>query len=171
MEAMRQHFRPEFLNRIDKIIVFHPLGMQQLQKITQLQISYLQDRLLQQNVQLKVTPALVKFISDQSFDPAQGARFVRRNIQQLLEDPLAEKIIAGNTKEGARILIGSDMPEGKGVSSSAALEVSVMMAVAAAYGIEMSPQEMAFLCQRVENLVVVAVHGDHNDPNFRHLAL
>jgi galactokinase len=62
-------------------------------------------------------------------------------------------------KEGARILIGSDMPEGKGVSSSAALEVSVMMAVAAAYGIEMSPQEMAFLCQSVENLVAGAPCG------------
>lgn len=104
MDNLKQFFRPEFLNRIDKIIVFHPLGMQQLQKITQLQISYLQDRLLQQNVQLKVTPALIKFVAEQSFDPAQGARFVRKNIQQLLEDPLAEKIIAGNAKDGAKIL-------------------------------------------------------------------
>ena len=58
---------------------------------------------MEQNVILKITPAVTKFISEKSFDPAQGARFVRRNIQQLLEDPLAEKIVSGRTQEGARI--------------------------------------------------------------------
>ncbi len=104
MEQLKQEFRPEFLNRIDKIIVFKPLGFDELKKITQLQIAQLQGRLLSQNIQLKVTPAVFKFISEKSFDPAQGARFVRKNIQQFLEDPLAEKIIAGmGLKDGAKI--------------------------------------------------------------------
>lgn len=103
LDSLKQDFRPEFLNRIDKIIVFKPLGHDELKKITQLQISYLQNRLLEQNVQLKVSPAVIKFVTDKSFDPAQGARFVRKNIQDLLEDPLAEKIIAGKAAEGAKI--------------------------------------------------------------------
>jgi ATP-dependent Clp protease ATP-binding subunit ClpC len=103
MENLKKDFRPEFLNRIDKIIVFRPLGFLELKKITQLQISYLQQRLLEQNVQLKVSPAVIKYISEKSFDPTQGARFVRKNIQTFLEDPLAEKIISGKTSEGARI--------------------------------------------------------------------
>jgi ATP-dependent Clp protease ATP-binding subunit ClpA len=103
LDMLKQDFRPEFLNRIDKIIVFRPLGFEELRKITHLQISYLQNRLLEQGVQLRVTTAAVKFITDKSFDPAQGARFVRKNIQDLLEDPLAEKIIEGSAKEGVKI--------------------------------------------------------------------
>lgn len=102
-EQLKQDFRPEFLNRVDKIIVFRPLGFEELKKITQLQITQLQTRLLEQNVQFKITPAVIKYIAEKSFDPAQGARFVRRNIQNLLEDPLAEKIIAGKTGTGARM--------------------------------------------------------------------
>jgi ATP-dependent Clp protease ATP-binding subunit ClpC len=104
LEKLKEDFKPEFLNRIDKIVVFKPLGMQELKKITQLQISLLQTRLLEQNLALKVTPAVVKYISDKSFDPAQGARFVRKNIQELLEDPLAEKIISGKAKEGSQLI-------------------------------------------------------------------
>ncbi|HVY67920.1 MAG TPA: ATP-dependent Clp protease ATP-binding subunit, partial [Patescibacteria group bacterium] len=103
MEQLRQEFRPEFLNRIDKIIVFKPLGFEELKKITQLQLMRLQERLLKQNVQLKVSAGVIKFIAEKSFDPAQGARFVRKNLQDLLEDPLAEKLITGKALEGARI--------------------------------------------------------------------
>jgi len=103
MEEMRKEFRPEFLNRVDKIIVFKPLGFDELKKITQLQIMLLQNRLLEQNVQLKISASVIKFIAEKSFDPAQGARFVRKNVQQYLEDPLAEKIIAGKTGQGAKI--------------------------------------------------------------------
>ncbi len=103
LEEMKKDFRPEFLNRVDKIIVFRPLGFEQLLEITKLQITELQKRLLEQNVQLKLSPAVVKHIAEKSFDPAQGARFVRKNLQMLLEDPLAEKIIGGKTKDGARI--------------------------------------------------------------------
>lgn len=111
MDTLKAEFRPEFLNRIDKIIVFKPLGMEELKKITRLQISELQTRLLEQNVQLKVSPAVIKHIAEQSFDPAQGARFVRKNIQDQIEDVLAEKIIQGKAKEGARV--SADVKNGK----------------------------------------------------------
>lgn len=100
MEKLKTEFKPEFLNRVDKIVVFKPLGFEELKSITQLQIAYLQKRLLDQNVQLKVSSSVVKLISEKSFDPAQGARFVRKNIQEFLEDPLAEKIISGKTTSG-----------------------------------------------------------------------
>lgn len=105
METMRGEFRPEFLNRIDKIIVFKPLGFEQLKAIAKLQFMELQNRLLEQKVRLKISPALVKFIADKSFDPAQGARFVRKNIQELVEDPLAEKIISGEAREGSLVFV------------------------------------------------------------------
>lgn len=111
MEMMRQEMRPEFLNRIDKIIVFRPLGVNELKAITKLQLMELQNRLLDQQVQLKVSAGLIKFISDKSFDPAQGARFVRKNIQELLEDQLAEKIISGEAKPGS--LISADVKKDK----------------------------------------------------------
>jgi ATP-dependent Clp protease ATP-binding subunit ClpC len=103
LENLKKEFRPEFLNRIDKIIVFKPLGFEELKKITQLQLSLLQTRLMEQNILLKVSASVIKYISEKSFDPAQGARFVRKNIQTLLEDPLAEKLIAGKNLAGAKI--------------------------------------------------------------------
>ncbi len=111
LETMKQEMRPEFLNRIDKIIVFRPLGTEELKSITKLQLMELQNRLLDQQVQLKVSANLIKFISDKSFDPAQGARFVRKNIQELLEDQLAEKIISGEAKPGS--LISADVKKDK----------------------------------------------------------
>jgi ATP-dependent Clp protease ATP-binding subunit ClpC len=103
IEKLKQEFKPEFLNRVDKIIVFKPLGMDELKEITRLQVVGLQKRLLEQNIQLKISAAVVKFISEKSFDPSQGARFVRKNIQEFLEDPLAEKIISGKTNLNSKI--------------------------------------------------------------------
>jgi ATP-dependent Clp protease ATP-binding subunit ClpA len=103
LDTLKLEFRPEFLNRIDKIMVFKPLGLQELKAITKLQIAELQTRLLEQNVQLKISPGVIKLITEKSFDPAQGARFVRKNIQDFLEDPLAEKIIAAHAMDGANI--------------------------------------------------------------------
>jgi ATP-dependent Clp protease ATP-binding subunit ClpC len=103
-ETLKHEFRPELLNRIDQVVVFRPLGMEQLKTIAKQQVAILQTRLLQQNLQLKVSPAVVKLVAEKSFDPAQGARFVRRTVQQLLEDPLAERIISGSWKEGTSTL-------------------------------------------------------------------
>src|SRR5690606_36622232 len=103
MEKLKQDLRPEFLNRIDKILIFHPLGMQQLRKITVINLGDVQKRLAMQQISLKTTPALVKFIAEKSFDPLQGARYIRKNIQDMISDPLAERIIAQNINSGATI--------------------------------------------------------------------
>lgn len=104
MEKLKQDLRPEFLNRIDKVLIFHPLGMQQLRKITAINFGDVQKRLAMQQISLKATPALIKFISEKSFDPLQGARYIRKNIQDLVSDPLAERIIAQHISSGATIL-------------------------------------------------------------------
>ncbi len=93
MEQLKRDLRPEFINRIDKVLIFRPLGMQQLRKITTINFGDVQKRLVQQGITLKATPALIKFISEKSFDPLQGARYIRKNIQDFVSDPLAEKII------------------------------------------------------------------------------
>jgi ATP-dependent Clp protease ATP-binding subunit ClpC len=111
LETLKHDFRPEFINRIDRILVYRPLGFDQLKKITILQIADLQKRLTAQNVELKATQALVKFIAEKSFDPAQGARFIRKNVQDLIGDPLAEKIIAANLREGGTV--SADFKNGK----------------------------------------------------------
>jgi ATP-dependent Clp protease ATP-binding subunit ClpC len=103
MEILKRDLRPEFLNRIDKVVVYQPLGFAELKKITSLQLADLSSRLSEQNVTLKTTPALVKFIADKSYDSAQGARYVRKNVQDLVGDPLAEKIISQALKPGATV--------------------------------------------------------------------
>lgn len=111
MEKLKQDLRPEFLNRIDKVLIFKPLGIQQLKKITTLQIADLAKRLAQQNLTLKVTPAVVKFITDKSFDPLQGARFIRKNVQDYISDPIAEKLIERTFKPGATVV--ADIKQGQ----------------------------------------------------------
>ena len=111
LDTLKKDFRPEFLNRIDRILVYRPLGFDQLKKIAVLQVAELQQRLHEQGVELKVTPALVKFIAEKSFDPAQGARFIRKNVQDLLADPMAEKIITANPKEG--LAVSADIKKDK----------------------------------------------------------
>jgi ATP-dependent Clp protease ATP-binding subunit ClpC len=103
LASLREQYRAEFLNRIDKIIVFKPLGVEQLKQITELQIKELATRMQQQKITVQANTAVVKFISDKSFNPSQGARQVRKNIQDYIEDPLAEMIISGKKKEGATV--------------------------------------------------------------------
>jgi ATP-dependent Clp protease ATP-binding subunit ClpC len=103
LHSLREQYRAEFLNRIDKIIVFKPLGVEQLKQITALQIQELANRMQHQKVTVQANDAIVKFISDKSFNPSQGARQVRKNIQDFIEDPLAELIISGKKKEGSTV--------------------------------------------------------------------
>ncbi len=111
VESLKQEFRPELLNRIDKIMVFRPLGFKELAKIAALQIGQLQSRLMEQDVLLKAAPTVAKFIAEKSFDPAQGARFVRKNLQDMLEDKVAEKIIE-NKKTGS-LEISAEVKKGQ----------------------------------------------------------
>ena len=93
LAQVKKRFKPEFVNRIDKILVFRPLGMDELKRVTQLQLMEVAKRLKERHISLKYPATLTKFIAEQSFDPAQGARFIRKNIERLVEDPIAEKII------------------------------------------------------------------------------
>lgn len=94
MEIIKREFRPEFLNRINKVLIFKPLGITELRRITTIHLQELSQRLAEQKIHLKISPAVSKFIAEKSFDPSQGARFIRKNIQDLIEDPLAEKILS-----------------------------------------------------------------------------
>ncbi|HEX9502772.1 MAG TPA: ATP-dependent Clp protease ATP-binding subunit [Patescibacteria group bacterium] len=109
--SLRQAMRPELLNRIDKIVVFRPLGMEEIKKIVNLELNYLMDRILkQQNITLTFDKDVVKFLAEKSYDPAQGARLIRRKVQELIEDPLAEKLITGEIAEmaEAKISVAAD---------------------------------------------------------------
>ncbi|MFL6652513.1 MAG: ATP-dependent chaperone ClpB [Sulfurifustaceae bacterium] len=95
MQIVGQHFRPEFINRIDDIVVFHPLGREQLHRIAELQVSYLRERLRSRDMDLELTRAALDRLAEAGFDPVYGARPLKRAIQQAVENPLAQEILAG----------------------------------------------------------------------------
>jgi ATP-dependent Clp protease ATP-binding subunit ClpC len=98
--SLKDAMRPELINRIDKIVVFRPLGIEEIKKIVGLQLNQLSERMLKQhNITLSFDTKVAKFLAEKSYDPAQGARFVRRNIQEMIEDTLAEKLISGDVAE------------------------------------------------------------------------
>lgn len=105
MEMVRQHFRPEFINRIDDTVVFHALAQDQIAKIAAIQISYLQKRLNQQDIHLDVTQEALSHLAEAGFDPVYGARPLKRTIQQQLENPLAQNILTGKFKSGETIKV------------------------------------------------------------------
>jgi len=95
MEIVGGHFRPEFVNRIDEIVVFHPLGREQLHHIAEIQVGYLRERLATRDMGLELTPAALDKLCEAGFDPVYGARPLKRAIQAHLENPLAQEILAG----------------------------------------------------------------------------
>ena len=107
-EAMRQTFRPEFLNRIDDIVVFHPLGMAQIDKIVDIQLADVRERLARERMTLEVTPAAKQMLAVGGLDPVFGARPLKRLIQTEVVDTIAEAIIDGAVSEGDRILVDVD---------------------------------------------------------------
>ena len=105
MEVVGQHFRPEFINRIDESVVFHPLEKDQINHIASLQISYLKKRLQSQNLDLEVSQEALDHLSAAGFDPIYGARPLKRTIQQQLENPLAQALLNGQFKPGEVIKV------------------------------------------------------------------
>ena len=95
MEVVGQHFRPEFINRVDEAVVFHPLGREQIRAITEIQIGYLHQRLADRDMGLEVSRGALDRLGEAGFDPVYGARPLKRAIQQQLENPLAQEILAG----------------------------------------------------------------------------
>ncbi|KTD65789.1 ATP-dependent chaperone ClpB [Legionella spiritensis] len=105
MEIVGQHFRPEFINRIDESVVFHPLDKEQIASIAVIQIEYLQQRLLTQNITLTVTQEALTHLAEAGFDPVYGARPLKRVLQQKLENPLAQALLTGQFKSGDTIKV------------------------------------------------------------------
>jgi ATP-dependent Clp protease ATP-binding subunit ClpB len=105
MEQVGQHFRPEFINRIDETVVFHSLAKEQIAKIAAIQIGYLHQRLKQQDINLEVTPDALTHLAEAGFDPVYGARPLKRTIQQKLENPLAQALLIGKFKSGETIKV------------------------------------------------------------------
>jgi ATP-dependent Clp protease ATP-binding subunit ClpB len=95
MEVVNGHFRPEFINRIDEIVVFHPLDKVQIRAIASIQLNQLRQRLAENDIQLDVSEAVLDKIGDAGFDPVYGARPLKRAVQQLIENPLAQRILKG----------------------------------------------------------------------------
>jgi ATP-dependent Clp protease ATP-binding subunit ClpB len=96
MGAVAEHFRPEFLNRVDDIVVFHPLGKEQITSIAKIQLRSLRERLAEKGFKLELSLAALDKIADAGFDPVYGARPLKRAIQTEIENPLAQKILSGN---------------------------------------------------------------------------
>lgn len=104
-EALRQHFLPEFLNRIDETIVFHPLGREELHEIVDLQLARLKKQLIENKFDLEVTDAAKDLLTQEGYDPQYGARPLKRVIQQRLQNTLANEILSGTFPEGSTILV------------------------------------------------------------------
>ena len=107
-DALKQYFRPEFLNRIDETIIFHTLTRDDLEKIVDIQLRYLTERLKSRHVDVVFTDAAKKQLMDEGYDPAFGARPLKRVIQQRLENPLANELLAGRFAEGDKIRVDAD---------------------------------------------------------------
>jgi ATP-dependent Clp protease ATP-binding subunit ClpB len=103
--ALRGHFRPEFLNRVDEIVIFEPLGHAQIEAIVGLQLDRLRKLLAEQRLMLDVTDAARSKLAEESYDPAFGARPVKRTIQRRVRDALAEGILAGSYPAGATVRV------------------------------------------------------------------
>src|SRR5437588_745801 len=103
MDALRQHFRPEFLNRVDEVIIFDRLGEEELKKIVEIQLSRLTHRLEQQKITLSLSDRAKAFIAREGYDPVYGARPLRRTIQKEILDPLSIDILEGKVREGQTI--------------------------------------------------------------------
>jgi ATP-dependent Clp protease ATP-binding subunit ClpB len=111
MEVVGSHFRPEFINRIDDVVVFHPLGREQIRAIAGLQVRILQRRLQERDITLQLTDAALDLLGESGFDPVYGARPLKRAIQTQLENPLAQEILAGRFGPGDVVEV--DVQDGK----------------------------------------------------------
>jgi ATP-dependent Clp protease ATP-binding subunit ClpB len=105
MEIVGTHFRPEFINRVDESVVFHPLVKDQIRGIADIQLGFLKQRLAEREMQLELTPAFMDHLVELGYDPVYGARPLKRAIQQELENPLAQRLLAGDFEPGQTIRV------------------------------------------------------------------
>ncbi|NUU96315.1 Clp protease ClpX [Marinitoga sp. 1135] len=127
MEEVRKAFKPEFLNRLDETVVFHPLTKEHMKEIIKIQLNDLEKRLKEKDLHIKIKDSAVELLIEKGFDPIFGARPLKRAIQRYLEDPLSEEILRGRFKEGDKIIIDTKNGEihfKKGRSSKPKQKVS-----------------------------------------------
>ena len=105
MEIVQQNFRPEFINRIDDIVVFRPLGVEQIRSIVDIQLQYLRKRLFERNIELTLDDQARDLLGEAGFDPVYGARPLKRAIQQQVENPLAQRILRGEFGPGDAVRV------------------------------------------------------------------
>jgi ATP-dependent Clp protease ATP-binding subunit ClpB len=113
MEAVKAQFKPEFLNRIDELVIFHSLGIEEIKAIVEIQAKKLEKRLLERRIALKMTEKAKEFLAKEGFDPAYGARPLKRVIQKEIQDRLAIRILEGKFKEGDTITVDMDSKKGE----------------------------------------------------------
>jgi ATP-dependent Clp protease ATP-binding subunit ClpB len=111
LQALRQQFKPEFLNRVDDIIIFRPLGTEDIERIVDLQLRRLDKLLADRKITLEVTPDAKRVLAEEGYDPAFGARPLKRSIQRLIQNPLAMAVLEGRFGEGDHVIV---RPNGKG---------------------------------------------------------
>jgi ATP-dependent Clp protease ATP-binding subunit ClpB len=122
MEIVGQQFRPEFINRIDEVVVFHPLGTDQIRRIAEIQLGYLRRRLAERDMDIELTTAALDRMGEAGFDPVYGARPLKRAIQNQIENPLAQQILRGDFEPGDLIRVdvaGDGLTFGKGARAAA----------------------------------------------------
>ena len=107
-EELKQHFRPEFLNRVDDIIVFHQLARDEIFRIVDLMVAKVDERLKDRDMGLELRPGAKALLSERGYDPVLGARPLRRTIQREIEDPLSEKILFGELRPGQIVIVDSE---------------------------------------------------------------
>ena len=113
MNEMKIRFKPEFLNRVDEIIVFKQLDEKEIEKIVDLMLNAATGRLAERDIKVEVTEKMKKYIAKKGFDPLYGARPLRRAIQSLVEDKLAENLLDGKIKDGDKVIMDYDKDEVK----------------------------------------------------------
>ena len=125
LEELKRAFRPEFLNRIDDVIVFHSLSEEHIRGIVQLMLDRVNRQLEERAIRVSLSAEAVDFLIEKGFDATYGARQLRRTIQKHIEDPLAESIIAGRVQDGAQIEV---RVEGEGLIFEPVSEPSLSLA-------------------------------------------
>ncbi len=105
LKTLQGHFKPEFLNRVDDIIIFRPLGMEQIEHIVELQLKRFEALLAERKLTLEVTPEAKQLLAEEGYDPAFGARPLKRAIQRMIQNPLAMQLLSGDFSDGDRILV------------------------------------------------------------------
>lgn len=104
-EILQKQFRPEFLNRIDEIIIFHRLSVEDLHQIIEIQLKLMVDRIRDRGLSIQLEPAVIEYLAEVGYDPNFGARPLKRTIQREIMDPLAMKLLTSEIKDGQNIVV------------------------------------------------------------------